>query len=709
MTAAVTWQDAPFEACGPVERFGPHADRVAVLLDHQRSLWSHHPGSWVTVPLDRIPPVFAIVAADAEGERRAREVVAAFIGPDTGVLAADRLALDRTATADRLLGGAGIDHVVIVHRNPNNPAEDLLAALELLVTVRNGQPDLRREPDLPLAFLLRDFWLALQHRDAPGSQRLFDLIEASSLVSADNLRFLTVDRLAALGRWQELADLVWFRDLSQARRPRRITEHLLESLWRSHMESADAFAGPADALRRFVEAGLGEQYTALLRSVDVPATTRARRLVAVAAVTDENRERYARIQAAATPDESSFLAELAAIGWTDLVPGAATVESPAPAGAQARTRFIAGDWEGAVAVAEAHPHDAVAVEVAVRSAFETGDPTMAHRVAALLDLTDPDDLPTSPGFRGMTSQVRAVAANHCAGWRAWLHRVARSEPWPQAAEVARNAAASWPAHELAAVAVAASAQNDLLEAAGGVNAAQIQASLDLLCALATSLADVHAADDIVYGVLLVVGEQPSPSRQVRHALLDLLAAILDNGPSASRYGDCVAVCTTVWGRVKSTHAFDWALDTADLLVAAPCPDTDARLQFITTLIIWAQGRATPSRSPPTDHRRGYRRGLRLPRDTGFRTGRRRRTRHRGNLGHAQAQASCLVLPVAASRRETTRTTESPVPRSHGRAQHRHRGHRRTSKPRPRGGLSHRGHLARRAQCNPGHRRGPAAQ
>src|SRR5438045_2634103 len=88
-------------------------------------------------------------------------------------------------------------------------------------------------------------------RRARPSPRWFDLIEASGLVSADNLRFLTVDRLAALGRWQELADLPWFRDLSRTRRPRRITEHLLESLWRTHMESADAVLGPADALGRF--------------------------------------------------------------------------------------------------------------------------------------------------------------------------------------------------------------------------------------------------------------------------------------------------------------------------------------------------------------------------------------------------------------------------------------------------------------------------
>ena len=40
-------------------------------------------------------------------------------------------------------------------------------------------------------------------------------IESIGLLSADNLRFLQVDRLASLGRWQELAGLPTFRDLAR--------------------------------------------------------------------------------------------------------------------------------------------------------------------------------------------------------------------------------------------------------------------------------------------------------------------------------------------------------------------------------------------------------------------------------------------------------------------------------------------------------------
>src|SRR6516162_8374025 len=107
-----TWLTAPFEAAGDTERFGTYRERVEALLTAQRGMWKREPGAWTVIPLDREPPLFALVAADSEGERRGREVIAAFVGPAVGRLADTPLTLSSAAQADVVLSRHGISNVV---------------------------------------------------------------------------------------------------------------------------------------------------------------------------------------------------------------------------------------------------------------------------------------------------------------------------------------------------------------------------------------------------------------------------------------------------------------------------------------------------------------------------------------------------------------------------------------------------------------------
>ena len=66
MTPA-NWLTAAFEAAGNLDRVGVLRDRVEALITAQRSMWKDEPGTWTGTPLDREPPLFALVAADSEG------------------------------------------------------------------------------------------------------------------------------------------------------------------------------------------------------------------------------------------------------------------------------------------------------------------------------------------------------------------------------------------------------------------------------------------------------------------------------------------------------------------------------------------------------------------------------------------------------------------------------------------------------------------
>ena len=358
------WLSAPFTSAGDLDRFGAYRDRVEALLSAQRSMWKDEHGAWVILPLDREPAGFALVAADNEGERRGREVVSAFVGPAVGHLDASPLPLTTGARADATLSDHNIRNVVALHREPGASPAALLEPLERLVSVRTGQPPVRRAAPPGLPFLLRDYWLALQQRDSEGSERLLAQIQATGSLSADNLRFLRVDLLASLARWRELADLPTFADMARSRRPRRISEDLMEALWTARIETEGGVTSAQQALRRFSEAGLDSDFPSLLRSVDVPRPPRARRLAAVSAVLDGAEDRLERILAASSAAEADFIRDLK--NWHQH--GGATSQQTAPARPGLDELYLAGDWEGVVTGAEERPGDLRAAETAVRAA-----------------------------------------------------------------------------------------------------------------------------------------------------------------------------------------------------------------------------------------------------------------------------------------------------------------------------------------------------
>jgi len=585
---ADTWLTAPFEAVGDTERFGAYRERVEALLTAQRGMWKREPGAWTVIPLDREPPLFALVAADSEGERRGREVIAAFVGPAVGRLADTPLALSSAALADVVLSRHAISNVVPLAREPGKDSADLLTALERLVSVRSTQPEIRREVPPALPFMLRDYWLALQQRDGLESGRLLASIESAGLLSAENLRFLQVDRLASLGRWQELAGLPTFRDLARTRRPRRISEELMEALWRARIASDDGVTSAQQALDRFAATGLAEDFAPLLRSVDVPSSASGRRLAAVSAVLDDSDDRLERLLDAVSGSERDFIADLRSLRDRGRLGAGAPTGSAAAVGLNELLDL--GDWEGVLRAAEESPGDPRAAEAAVRAAFETEDLNLSRRAVDLLGQVPDEELSPLPGFRRMLREVRTAGQDKCPSWAAWLERVGRPEVWNRAAEVLRAESANWDTAEFASGSLAEAAGASLLEASSNANANQVRQSLDLLCTLARNLVGQMAGDPLVQAVMLVVGEQPNPSRQVQEALRGLLEPLLDSGPDSERYAEYVALLDDVWEKVQSRSTFDWGLDIADLLMSASCPDPSTRARFIQALMSWALGR-----------------------------------------------------------------------------------------------------------------------
>ena len=178
---------------------------------------------------------------------------------------------------------------------PQGEVRALIEALELMVSVRVSEPEIRREPMEPLPFLLRDFRLAVSAGDADGSERLLKQVEATGLLSSENLRFLLVERLAKLQRWHELGTLPWFAELAKSRRPRHVTDYLLDALWRREFDDT-VLSVPGGPLRRFEAQQLGSQFRSLLDAVDIPASVGGRRLVWLDSIVSGSQARADRLR-----------------------------------------------------------------------------------------------------------------------------------------------------------------------------------------------------------------------------------------------------------------------------------------------------------------------------------------------------------------------------------------------------------------------------
>ena len=561
-----------------ISRFGELSERVGVVVAQQRPLWGRQRSSWAVLPWAKGDTLFwIVVAADAEAERRAREAITAFVGPGVGSTAPRRLTLDPSHAADRELLDRNIEKLFTIAIGSSPGA--VLEALELLVAVRADEPNLERRMADPIGFLLRDFYLALSARDAEGSSSLLHRIEATGLLARENIRFLWVERLARLGRWDELSNLPWFVELARARRPRHVTEHMLEALWRRELASAELAIQPGAVLRRFMETDLGNRFKPLIDSVDLPASVEGRRLAFVASTAWRNEDRANRIfEASTSEDEQRLLRQLVE---DQTVSGpVATYDTPHQ---KARFMFEEGDFVGVVEYVEGTSPEPDLVAIAVRSAFELSDPQLALRAMALVSLVEEQSLPATPGFLRSLNDVKQLASDRCASWSEWFVRVAADDAWPDAAQVARAESSRWDVSELKMTAAAEAAANSLVAASEGVNGSQVRATLDLLCDLASPLSQSVGSAALTDALLLVLSMEENPSAMVRNAFFGLLADALASGPPASRYGDLTKTAGDLWQRARSREAVNWALDVCDLLNSHASPDPAARIAFISAV------------------------------------------------------------------------------------------------------------------------------
>jgi hypothetical protein len=566
-----TVREAVRLALGDPHGYGATRDRVEVLVDNQVATWVSGSSGWLVVPVMRRPAGFYLLSEDREGQRRGGEVLKAFLGPASAALLDPMSLTPDTGEIDEALHDAGLVRLSFVRPGACTPA-DLLARLEDAVATAQSKDSVERPARLSYVDQLRDFRLALLHQDGRFAEQAWDQLKQAGNLSAENLRFLEIEKLARLERWRELRDLPYFDELLRARRPRAVNEAILEAIWWTEVAALAVGGSAADI---YTEAALGARYGAVLNTLDVPGTAAGRAMGAIAALAVGDDARFQRLLGAATSDtERGRLQQLAAL---------ATLQ-PAPPQDNIVRLFEDGRYGDVVRTFLEAP-DAAGVDVAVQAVLEREDDGHAAAVLAVVERFLRDDL-LRPNRRLQRDldELGALVDRRCGGWVEWCARIGRGERWESGAEVLRTQHANWSDLPVLLPAQMNTAAEGIVNAWGNVNQDQLMAGLDVLCHTAATAAGSAFGAEFVDAVLLILAEQQNLTAPVREAYLHLLDRVLASGPSGQRYEEILTRTAELWRRVAAPVAVDWGLQLADLLLNATSPDEAARNVVVTEIV-----------------------------------------------------------------------------------------------------------------------------
>jgi hypothetical protein len=555
-------------ALGDPTRYGDRRDRVEILVGNQTASWTGGTSGWLVAPVQRVPSGFYLLSEDREGQRRGVEVLRAFVGPAATIESA--ALAPHAGGVDAALHRAGLVQVAYLRRN-SAPAT-FLARIEDAVATLQGKGAANRPVRTSFVDQLRDFRLALLHQDAESAEQAWRGLRQYGLLSAENLRFLEVEKLARLERWRDLRRLPYLTELLRARRPRAVNEALLEMLWWTEVAELAVNRSPAEI---YAQANLGARYGAVLDTRKIPDTPAGRAVSAVVALAIGDMARFQLVVAAASrPTEHDRLNQLAALA----------APPPAPVGTDIRSLYEDGQY-GAVVRAFLDTPDPRAADLAVIAVLERADTEHADAVRSVVEQQLAEGLVRqSRHLRQNLQELSDLIDNGCRSWDEWGARIGRDEPWEHAAEVLRTQYAEWGELPLMSAAKMTALADNVFSAWLGVNREQIVAGLDLLCRAAASAVASAFGAGFAETVLLVLAEQQNLSAPVRESYLHLLGHLLDSGQEQRGYTELLAQAGEMWRKLAAPVAVNWGIGIVDILLDTPCPDPDSRIALVTEIV-----------------------------------------------------------------------------------------------------------------------------
>lgn len=223
-------------------------DRLGPLLDELRL-----DADVLTLPrvLDSGQVQWYVLCSSARAARIARDELRAFLGPSYSNFDGRPAVLDPNDSIDAAVlarYGYNVFRVDVPQRHLLDLARE---RLRLMVSLRKERPVRTGGPPRPVGRLLRDFEYALLTGSDDEARALLGQLRSEGHLSATNILFLEVRRLAASRHWDAIMAMPELDALVSMPRPKRVTEAVLQAVYETRLREYQASGRADDAVARF--------------------------------------------------------------------------------------------------------------------------------------------------------------------------------------------------------------------------------------------------------------------------------------------------------------------------------------------------------------------------------------------------------------------------------------------------------------------------
>jgi hypothetical protein len=536
---------------------------------------------------------YAIAFNQAQGEQL-RSDLWAFLGPVATDFNRRRAVIRDEDQAEKVLmswsGGPWIYRFKVID---NSKKEWIRAALERLRFVWTRRPVGQQTRFRTTEELLRDFHTALVNGDDSSSEKWLQELRDGGRLSAENLLFLQIERLAALGCWEELFLHPQWSLLRQLRRPRQVTARMIEALYRIKLiPFLDRNDAPGAIT--YVREKILPENGALFRNrnqASSPCILLAFYLAAAASETPQrDRVQKLLLQIPEATRERSFAETVFSII-------ANTSAEPKEAGLELAKRAIAtNDYEGAWEVLKKVPPSVDSARMLLICAYEFDTPEAAQAVNATLEsLSEQDRALVFKNNRRVIRnwdelKQRLGQTPEPTNWELWLARLDSQPDWPEAVFAARDGASLWSLEIYRANPrrVGKLADQLFVDRSGSARRSLRSALPHLTGFFIPDGQGVSEYRPIYCCVLMLTALTDDLSAEDFQFVETLLEAILEAGVTEQVYQDAVQNCTGILETHGSTYTINWALGILDILASRPSPLPAIRDAFFEAVLITLQ-------------------------------------------------------------------------------------------------------------------------
>ncbi len=559
--------------------------------------------------LERNPEIVALPRVRENGEvqwyvlcssprtaRLARDEVQAFLGPSYSNFEGRATELDASDSVEAAVSakyGANAFRLEIPDRNILDAARE---RLRLLIRLQKERPLRYAQRTRAAGRVLRDFEYALLANQEAAAADCIEELRAAGQLSAANLLFLEVRRLAAGRHWGAILALPELQALLAMVRPRRVTEALIRAVYFSYLREFEQDGQTQKVIDRF-RSEVWDRFRNLYQTranifgFEVDAS------FLMAAACDPERPEIGQGILESYPSDSPARAYLATLlEFIRRPPSVPRVDSLA----SARDAYGEGDIDRAYELAMPLTSSFGRTALLLRCAHEMG--TLASAQAALESiqfLAPPDRARLDQTL--LLSRIRAsLLALSAAGdtatapqqaeeipssWPAWLKRLKAPEPWKAAVFVAETGAREWLIDSFLTDATVVTETADVLldeRPRWGQNA--LRDALPYFVEFCMSAGADARLKPVYESLFVAVAVDPEVSLLQTGALIRIAQARLQLGVSKTEYVEILQQVASALRAADTPSTSDLGLEALEMLVNSACPDVQERQQFVIQVI-----------------------------------------------------------------------------------------------------------------------------